>query len=250
MKHRIILSLFLICFVFLLFPTSVFAQEGYTVHLKKNFGYGFGNKIRGTFTVSLLGDEGQVDKVTFLMDGEILAVVENPPFQHKFQTDDYAVGYHQIFAEVQLWNGTLYVTPSLQVNLVSADEERQQIISILSIIFGGIAVTLVIVGLVQGLLLRKRKRPGKPEEYGILGGTICPRCGRPFPRHLLGVNFWVGRLDRCDHCGKWVMTTRASPDALQAAYNAMEKGSERDSFVSEDKDGYDVLEDSKYIDHL
>ena len=36
----------------------VIAQsEGYSIHLTRNFGYGGGINIRGTFTISLTGDE-------------------------------------------------------------------------------------------------------------------------------------------------------------------------------------------------
>jgi hypothetical protein len=50
----------------------VSAQEGeYGIRLRRDFGYGAGSNVRGTFTISLSGDESQVTSVAFLIDGEV-----------------------------------------------------------------------------------------------------------------------------------------------------------------------------------
>ena len=59
--------------------------------------------------------------------------------------------------------------------------------------------------------------PGQPRRYGLMGGAICPKCGRPFPRHWWGLNAGLGKFDRCDNCGRWSIV-RAEPfDKLRAA---------------------------------
>ena len=190
-----------------------------------------------------------------MIDGETMADVSSAPFNFKFQTDDYGFGNHQMWAEAMLKDGTSLTTPAVQYNFVSPEEEREQMGSILGIIGGGLVVTLLVVGLIQGALLKGSKnrlhQPGEPRNYGMLGGTICPKCGRPFPRHLFGIKLIVGRLDRCDNCGKWVMTTRASQDALHAAEEAERAdlvADEAVTAVKADKSG--SLDDTRYMDDL
>jgi ribosomal protein L32 len=85
----------------------------------------------------------------------------------------------------------------------------------------------------------------------MLGGTVCPKCGRPFPRHLFGIKLIVGRLDRCDNCGKWVMTNRATPAALRAAEEAEKADLVADEAVTAVKeDNSPSLDDTRYMDDL
>ena len=256
MKKKSFLGLLLLVVLLAVQPGVVFAQENaYSVHLSRNFGYGGGQNIRGTFTISLVGDEIAVQDVRFVIDGETMADVSSAPFNFKFQTDDYGFGNHQMWAEATLKDGTSLTTPAVQYNFVSPEEEREQMGSILGFIGGGLVLTLLVVGLIQGALLKGSKnrlhQPGEPRNYGMLGGTICPKCGRPFPRHLFGIKLIVGRLDRCDNCGKWVMTTRASQDALQAAEEterAELAADEAVTAVKADKSG--SLDDTRYMDDL
>ena len=235
----------------------VIAQsEGYSIHLTRNFGYGGGINIRGTFTISLTGDETQVEKVNFLLDGSSMAVIDTAPFKFKFQTDDYSLGLHLLTAEYTLTDGTTTMTSSLQYNFVSQEEERKQMTTILVGIGGTVVVALLVVGLVQGAMLKgkgKSHEPGEPRNYGMLGGTVCPKCGRPFPRHLWGIKLVVGRLDRCDNCGKWSMTHRASAAELAAAEAAERRDIAADQSVSEVDDKPDkknALDDSRFMDDL
>jgi len=231
-------------------------SEGYSIHLARNFGYGGGVNIRGTFTISLTGDETQVQKVNFLMDGSSMAVIETAPFKFQFQTDDYGFGTHLLTAEYTLTDGTTALTPSLQYNFVTPEDEQKQVTTILVGIGGTVGVTLLIVALVQGAMLKGKRstlEPGEPRNYGMLGGAVCPKCGRPFTRHLWGLKLVVGRLDRCDNCGKWVMTHRASAEALAAAEAAERRDVLADQHVSEgveEPDQKDVLDDSRFMDDI
>ena len=59
---------------------------------------------------------------------------------------------------------------------------------------------------------------GVSRNYGIAGGTICPKCHRPFPLSLWGINVGLGtKLARCEFCGKWSLVRRRSQAELQAA---------------------------------
>lgn len=231
-------------------------SEDYGIHLVRNFGYGGGTNIRGTFTISLTGDETQVEKVSFLIDGSSIAVIDSAPFKFQFQTDDYGFGAHLLTAEYTLIDGSTALTSSLQYNFVSPEVERKQVTTIFIGIGGVVVVALLAVALVQGAMLkgkRKSYEPGEPRQYGMLGGTICPKCGRPFPRHLWGLKLVVGRLDRCDNCGKWSMTHRASAAELAAAEAAERQEVLADQQVSgggENHDHKDVLEDSRFMDDI
>jgi hypothetical protein len=230
--------------------------QSYSIHMTRNFGYGGGVNIRGTFTISLTGDESQVEKVSFLIDGSSIAVVEEAPFNFQFHTDDYGFGMHLLTAEYTLVDGTTALTPSIQYNFVSPDEEKSQVTSIFLWLGGAIVVALLVVGLVQGVLLKGKRQnhvPGEPRNYGMLGGTVCPKCGRPFPRHFWGIKLVVGRLDRCDNCGKWSMTHRASADELAAAEAAEMRDVRADQQVTEgtvEPKRQDSLDDSRYMDDI
>jgi len=68
---------------------------------------------------------------------------------------------------------------------------------------------------------RDRRLAGKPAISGPLGGTICPKCHRPFAIHLWSIRLVVVRLDRCPHCGRWSFVQRVHSDILAAAEDAM-----------------------------
>jgi Zn ribbon nucleic-acid-binding protein len=79
-------------------------------------------------------------------------------------------------------------------------------------------IFLLVMGLQLFIARRAGPTPlGAKRNYGWLGGAICPKCGRPFPIHLWGLNTVSGKFDRCDHCGQWSRARRASPEALTAA---------------------------------
>jgi hypothetical protein len=235
-------------------PASAQAED-YSVHLRRNFGYGGGANIRGTFTISLAGDETTVANVVFLIDGESMAAVSEAPFSFRFRTDDYGVGTHRLWAEYSLLDGTGGTTAAVQYNFVSAEAEREQMTTILIGIGGSTIVVLVIVALIQGTLFGKkghRHEPGEPRQYGILGGTVCPKCGRPFSRHMWALKLVVGRLDRCENCGRWVMTTRATAAELEAAEarERAELAADEDVAAVTDPERDQLLDDTRYVDDV
>jgi len=184
-----------------------------------------------------------------------MAEVSSAPYQFKFHTDDFGYGTHRLSAEVHFTEGDTQLTPVIQYNFVSPGEEREQMTTILVGIGGAIVVSMALVSFIQTVLMKGKKQSAvdsaKRRRYGILGGTICPRCGRAFSRHIWGMNLVVGRLERCDHCGKWVMVVRAAPAALRAAEqmekDTMSVGNEQ----SEKPDPRrDALDESKFIEKI
>ena len=95
------------------------------------------------------------------------------------------------------------------------------VVPILVLVFGAMVLSAV-VPLITG---RKKQpyapetyTPGEPRSYGVFGGTVCPKCERPFGIHWWGLNIsFVGKYDRCPHCGKWSLVRRATREALMAA---------------------------------
>lgn len=253
-KH---LTLFLIFIGLLFIPfSSVSAQdEEFRVRVRKEFGYGWANEIQGRFSISLDGDETIVQQATFFIDDQILGSVSDAPFKYQFQTEDFAPGSHRLSAEVQLKDGSTQATNAVVYEFLASGKANQQVTKLLLFIGGVILGVFVIGTIIQSMATKKKGKAnpsqGTPRNYGFLGGTICPRCGRPFSRHIFGVNLVVGRLDRCENCGKWVMTTRATPSALRAAEEA-----EREAFVDQEKGSLEAqdlkenLDDTIYYDDI
>jgi hypothetical protein len=87
-----------------------------------------------------------------------------------------------------------------------------------------IAVILLIVFVVRGLqyLAARGKSSGialgAQRDYGLAGGSICPKCQRAIQLSLLSLKLGLGtRLVRCEFCGKWSMVRRRSMAELRAA---------------------------------
>lgn len=230
----------------------------FRLDVRRTFGYGNGSDVRGDFELRIYGDASQIRSVTYLMDGSVMNEAAQPPFTFKFNTGQYAPGPHQLIAVVHTTDGRSVETPPVGLNFLSAEQERDSMQRIFIPIFIGILVLTVGGVLIQGLFLRgdqRRLTPGAPRNYGMLGGTICPRCNRPYPIHFWSLSLVVGRLDRCDFCGKWAIVRRYDPSVLAAAEQA-ERAALRTAEnaplaapLSEEERLRKLLDESKYIDH-
>ena len=238
----------------LVFPVQ--AQEsGLRVHLQKDFGYGWGNTIQGRFTISIVGDSSKIDRATFFIDEEVLGEADSEPFGFSFSTDDFSAGTHRFHAEVLLQDGSVWTTPSVSYRFLSSEEASQQLTKILMGVGGAVLVILLLMVAVQMVTIRRKPgregAPSVPQNYGLLGGTICPKCGRAFTRHIWGFYLLVGRLDRCEHCGSWVMTKRAMPAELRSVEENQSREDQNTLHCrAPDPDRRDALEDTKFMDHL
>jgi len=152
-------------------------------------------------------------------------------------------------------DGSVQTMPAVEYRFISGAQAHQQLTRVLLWIGGALVGTMILVAVIQALFFKRKKisprLEGGQRGYGLLGGTVCPKCGYTFPRHLWGINLLVGRLDRCEHCGKWVMTRRASQEELRSAEKAVleEVRAEENTTLSQ-HDERDLLEETKYIDKL
>lgn len=204
--------------------TNVLAQTEdtpYTLHIKKEFGFDNGNNIRGTFRLSLMGDESAVVRVTWFIDGAMLAETSQPPFYVNFDTTHYTSTEHTLHAQVETTDGSLHQTPTRHFNFVSSETQNQMMGQLIGYLLGGILVVGFIGAGITRMLTRSNKQQGlSPDmrgQYGALGGAVCGKCGKPFSRSIFGFNLLTGKLERCPHCGKWVMTRRAAQTELAEA---------------------------------
>jgi len=232
---------------------SAFAQDGYRVSVNKEFGFNNGSQIRGDFSIALIGDESNVASVTFLIDGQELAVVTQAPFKTKFKTQAYTDGIHELSAVVTLKDNSTLNTEPARFKFLSAQEEsgamQKIIIPLLAVIFG-----ITALGMATQFLAGRGRPAGGPEpgtqrSYGFAGGSICPKCNRPTPRHMTGINLVVGKLDRCENCGKWSIMRAYPLDVLRAAEAAERAAGQSSSPITEksEKDKLrDMLDDSRY----
>lgn len=203
-------------------PLPAIAQTDYSLTLSRNFGYGNGSDIRGDMTIKIKGDESAVQTVQFRMDGkEMGALVSQAPFELRFNTADYPEGIREIDAVVTLKDGSTVTTVARSYNFVSAAMQSSVMKKILLPVFGVVLLAVLLGSLSQILSGRKRAGDkvalGAHRDYGFAGGSICSYCGRPTPRHIWGINLLLGKLDRCENCGRWSLMRAYPLDVLRAA---------------------------------
>jgi hypothetical protein len=242
------IRLALLIIVIICYP--VFAQtpesQQYRLDIDKNFGSGLGSDISGVFTLSVVGTD-DITSVSYHIDGESMAEVTVAPFEYQFNTEQYAFGSHALTATIKNSAGDSFTTVARNMNFMSPEDEasvlNQKIIPFILILVGIVVVSrLVIFG-------SKRKQTpinidyGAHRDYGVAGGSICKKCGRPTPRHLWGLNILIGKLDRCENCGTWSVMQAEPIEVLRAAEKLEE------NLRQEKKNGDDLrelIDNSKY----
>lgn len=249
------IALFLAVFAGLLaiFPVRAQTSE-LTISLSRNFGYSSGaGDIQGAFTIRASGPD-DLAKVVFYIDDKTLGEVDKAPFALQFNTDDYALGRHELQASGTTTGGAQVKSQVVTANFVSAEEGMQAAgriaIPILVIVFGAILVSAL------APMLSGRKTvdlPAGTQRSYPLGGTICPKCGRPFGMHIYGLNLLGSKFDRCPYCGKWSLVSRAPLEKLRAAEqaelaNAVTDGSGQVQGLTEEEKLKKELEESRFRD--
>ena len=205
-------------------------DEELTLGVHRTFGYGAGSQIQGNFRLEASGP-ADLASVTFTLDGAELATDTEPPFETRFVTDDYATGWHELSATGTTAEGRTVTARTRRFEFVSSSQAFSMVGRIMLPLLAVVGV-LLLVSVAGPMLasLRGRNQPplpaGAPRSYGMLGGTICPKCHRPFSRHWWGLNMLTGKLDRCDHCGKWSIV-RALPREMLDRAVAAELANER-----------------------
>lgn len=246
MKKRIFM-LFVLAMVFALSFSAVMAQESpFTLRMVRDWGYGNGTDINGRMSLSVKGDQAQIQQVTFFIDGEVMASVTSAPFKLQFDTNNFESGMHRLTAEVKTIAGETYTTNGLVSNFVEKGAANQSTLKILLLVGGIVAVSMGIQFLMQK---NANKNPKYDEngriQYGVWGAAVCPSCGQPFNRSFLGINLVGVRLERCPHCGRLVAARRASPLEIERA-NQKTQPEEPQKFV--EKLEKDDLDESRFVD--
>ena len=232
----------------------VHQDEQLQIRLRRNWGYASGTgKIQGTFTIRTSGPE-DLSRVVFYLDDQVLGEANETPFELRFVTDDYPLGLHQIQAAGTTAAGLELQSNVIQTEFVTAGEGWQ---AASNIIVPLVVIILAAVGLailVPLIFTRGKKEqlpPGAPRNYGVHGGAICPKCSRPFSRHIYGLNLGLHKYDRCPYCGKWSLVRRESKEILEAAEAAEIAAAGQGKFTP-DRSEEDILkqeiEDSRFDD--
>jgi hypothetical protein len=256
-----ILVILITGFVGLTRPQKVKAQNAtpvaasdYKMTVVRTFGYSLGGQIYGSFRLSVLGGEQNIQQVVFLMDGQPIGMVAQAPFQINIQTEDYPLGTHTLGAEVTSLDGTVQPVNGGTYDFISNQQQWSGVFKIVGVIFGILALVVAIGFLFTYLTTGKwvKELPlGAERSYGIQGGGVCSRCGRPFAFHWWGMNLIGSKFDRCDYCGKWGSVKRLPLDELRTAEQA-EKPTElqhpSSAGKTEQEKTKELLDDSKFMD--
>lgn len=190
----------------------------------RNFGYGGGDQIQGSFSLEATGPT-DLASVTFKVDDQVVGTVTAAPFKINFNTDTYGLGWHNLTAAGQTASGRAVTAAARRFEFVSAAVGWETAGRIVIPVLGVLAIVGVVAVISTFLDIRRgRTSPtplGAERRYGLIGGTLCPKCRRPFSRHWWAPNAVAGKLDRCPHCGRWSIV-RALPLAQLRAAEAAE----------------------------
>ncbi|MEJ2748751.1 MAG: Ig-like domain-containing protein, partial [Anaerolineae bacterium] len=169
--------------------TSLAQEEpALRLSLRKDFGYSLGGSIQGTFSYRVSGPD-DLARVVFLMDGESIGEDDAAPFRLQFSTGSYDLGSHTMSAVGYTSDGRTLQSNAVQRQFTSKQNSSQLefwiIGSILLLVIGGRLISSRIAN-------RGGRQADQPAVTGPFGGTICPKCGRPFAMHIWGLNVVAG----------------------------------------------------------
>jgi DNA-directed RNA polymerase subunit RPC12/RpoP len=238
----------LLCFLLLVMAGTAVAQSdnALSLRLSRDFGTGIGSNIQGTFSYRVSGPD-KLASVTFYLDDQIIGEDSEEPFRLQFKTEDYPLGVHTFSAIGLTEDGQELTSNSLSRNFISGSDATRSllyiVVPILLLSFGGTFIS-------WWLTSRKSKASGKDNLtiQGPWGGTICPKCNKPFARHAWGLNIGFGKYDRCPHCGKWSIVRRVHPDILNASVEAMRQANANNVSNSATDGGDDEASRRKRLD--
>jgi DNA-directed RNA polymerase subunit RPC12/RpoP len=194
--------------------------------LHRDFGYGGFGEIQGNFRLTASGPQ-DLTRVVFWMDDQVLGEVTAAPWQVRFHTDSFAPGSHAMSALGYTAAGQELHSNEIRTRFLSSQEAGHATTRLIVVSLGGILVLMALSALLSSVLFRRRGHalpPGTPRNYGLAGGAVCSRCGRPFARNLFAPNLMAGKVQRCPYCGKWGIVRAASRAELAAAEAAELEG--------------------------
>ncbi len=217
---KIWFSLLLALITAILLFGSIFAQtETLTLRLSRDFGYGgFNGDIQGLFSMKVTGP-ADLARVDFYIDDFMIGEITKPPFNLQFSTDSYSLGVHQLSAVGYSSSDQKFLSNTITSNFVTPQSSMKFILPIL-----GVVLLAVLVAALGPLLVGRRKHGSIPlgteRNYGITGGSICPKCNRPFELPMMALNLGFSKGVVCPNCGKWIFAKRESIEKLRQAEKA------------------------------
>lgn len=206
---------------FLLWIAPARAQEELTITLTRDWGYGGGRDIQGLFSLKASGPEN-LTRVEFYIDDTLLLADAEPPFRVQFNTDNYPLGEHALYAIGYTDDGRQLKSRIIHVNFVTPETGWKTVGKIVGPLLALVILGILVTTLLPAITGRRQTTDlpaGAPRVYP-LGGGICPRCQRPFAFHIWGLNLLAGKFDRCPYCGKWSLVRGQSLEKLRAAERA------------------------------
>jgi len=102
--------------------SPAFGQEDTELRLtvRRTFGYRGGDQIQGRFALGVEGPD-DLEQVTFLMDGEVMAEDRESPFEYGFHTGDYPLGPHRLMAIGRRTSGEDLLSAERSFEFVTAE---------------------------------------------------------------------------------------------------------------------------------
>lgn len=219
--------------------------------MSRDFGYGGFGEVQGAMSLKVAGP-ADLTRVVFFIDGQEMGEATSAPWRLAFHTDSYAEGSHTLNAIGYTSSGSTLHSNEIRVRFLSAENAGRATGTLVISLLGGVGLIMLLSFLASSLVARRRPlvtAPGTPRSYGLAGGAICPRCGRPYARHLFAPNMIAGKLERCPYCGKWAIVAARSPSELAAAEAA--EVSQSQQVAKPDAEGSDLmrdLDDSRFQD--
>ena len=249
--------LLILCILAFATISFAYAQAGEELKLglSRDFGYGgFGNDIQGLFSMKINNPPADIIRVAFFIDTTSMGEDTSPPFSLQFNTDSYPLGLHTLSAIGYTFDGKEINSNKIQSQFVPANTATTGLVKIVVPIFG----LILLIGLISvflPLILSKGKMSSLPlgaqRKYGVGGGAVCPKCGRPFPLRLWWINLGFKKIDRCPYCGKWSYVRPSSLAELRAAETAELSHVQSGAQVTGETDAEKLkkeLNDSRYRD--
>ncbi|MFO7678535.1 MAG: Ig-like domain-containing protein [Chloroflexota bacterium] len=229
-------------------PTLAQEESTLNLRLRRDSGLGMGANIQGLFSMRATGPD-TLTRVEFFIDDDKIGEVTTPPFNYQFHTNNFIPGVHTLRATGYTSDDAELASNTITHNFLSEEEaSKAGSKARMSIIIPTIVVVVAAMALWTFIASRGQKtKPGEVAINGPFGGAICPKCKRPFARHIWGLNLIVGKYDRCPHCGKWSLVSAAHPDVLEAAYESMQQADATTAPPPDDKASFRRrLDDSQY----
>jgi hypothetical protein len=240
---------FLAAFLVSLFTIFVASAQTGQLALKMSRDWGYGGlngDIEGLFSMHVTGP-ADLARVNFFIDDTKTGQVVQAPFDLQFNTDNYPLGSHQMYAIGYSTGGLEYRSNTIVGNFVPKQDMMKILLPVLIIVL----VAILLSALVPFLASRSKHTSiplGMERNYGPGGGGICPKCHRPFALPLFSAHLGFSKLAVCPSCGKWSLVRVESIDKLRQAEKAELESAkpEQPSDASEEEKLRKEIDDSKF----